>query len=103
MFKRLSRYACIAALAGAGIVAASSAANAQSSTTVNGSVNALGKTCTWTNGTATETPTTINASSINPPGGNLSCSSGVSAALENSPSVSFNDTAGTATVASLTA
>jgi hypothetical protein len=106
MFKRLARCACIAALAGAGIVAVSSAATAQSGTTVNGSVSALGKTCSWTDGTATEAPpttTTINASSINAPGGNLSCSSDVSATLENSPSVSFNDTAATATVASLTA
>jgi hypothetical protein len=107
MFKKhLSRFVGAAMLVGAGIVALSSTADAQTGTTVNGSVSALGKTCSWTNGTSTEAPpttTTIEASSINPPGGNLSCSSGVTAALDNSPSVTFNDTAGTATANQISA
>jgi hypothetical protein len=106
MFKHLPRFVSAAMLVGAGIVAMSSAAGAQTGTTVNGSVGALGKTCSWTNGTSTEVPpttTTIEASSINAPGGNLSCSSGVTAALDNNPNVSFNDTAGTATANQITA
>lgn len=106
MLKHLSRYVVLASLVGAGVLGLTNVAQAQSATTVNGSVSALGKTCSWTNGTATEAPpttTTIEASSINPPGGNLSCSSGVRATLDNNPSVSFNDTAGTATANQITA
>lgn len=106
MFKHLSRFVGFAMLVGAGFLALANTANAQTGTVVNGSVSALGKTCSWTNGTATEAPpttTTIEANTINPPGGNLSCSSGVTATLDNNPSVSFNDTAGTATVLQITA
>jgi hypothetical protein len=106
MFKHVIRYVGAAALVGAGVVALSTTAGAQTGTTVNGSVSALGKTCSWTDGTSTETPpttTTIDASSINAPGGNLGCSSGVTATLNNSPSVSFNDTAGTATANEISA
>jgi hypothetical protein len=106
MFKQLTRYVGAAMLVCAGILVLSSEAHASSGDVVNGSVGALGKTCSWTNGTSTEAPpntTTIEASSINPPGGNLKCSSGVTATLDNSPSVSFNDTAGTATAGQITA
>ena len=108
MFKRLFCHAGIATLVGAGaaLVALPSVAQAQSGTVVNGSVSALGKTCSWTNGMATGAPpttTTIEANTINTPGGNLSCSSGVTASLDNNPSVSFNDSAGTATANQITA
>jgi hypothetical protein len=58
--------------------------------------------CSWTNGTYTGGPPpttlTINRSSINPPGGNVSCTGADSVTLNNDPVVVFNDANGTATV-----
>src|SRR5258708_39367259 len=76
------------------------ATNALAANLVDGSVTASGQTCSWTNGSTTADPPsalTINAPSINPPGGNLSCSGSAHATLNNSPNVTFNDTSGTAT------
>lgn len=78
-------------------VGAIAATSAWASDLVDGSVSASGDSCSWTNGTTTADPPsalTIEASSIN---GNLTCSSGVSATLNNNPDLTFDDSAGTAT------
>jgi hypothetical protein len=82
------------------------AANASAANLVDGSISALGNTCSWTNGkTSANPPTTltVDRNSINKPGGNLSCTGGVTAVLNNDPSVTFNDGAGTATANSIDA
>lgn len=77
--------------------------NAFAANLVDGSISALDRTCSWTNGATSADPPsalTIDRNSIN---GQLTCSSGVSATLENNPNVSFDDAAGTATADSVDA
>ena len=62
---------------------------------VDGSLAAGDKSCSWTNGTTSDTAPndlTVNHDSIN---SGLSCS-GISASLNNDPAVTFDDAAGTA-------
>ncbi len=71
-------------------------ANAFAANLVDGSVTASGHTCSWTNGSTSADPPsalTIDHNSVN---ASLSCS-GASGQLNNDPSVTFDDTAGTAT------
>lgn len=72
---------------------------------VDGSITVPDRTmCTWTNGSTSADPPstlTISRSSINSPGGNLSCTNGYAVALVNDPVASFDDAAGTSTVAQL--
>lgn len=68
---------------------------------VDGSISAEGNTCSWTNGVTSDVPPntlSIDRSTINAPGGNLTCTDGVTATLNNNPSVTFDDAGGTATV-----
>ncbi|MEU8890622.1 hypothetical protein [Streptomyces sp. NPDC048442] len=70
---------------------------------VDGSIGAGDKSCSWTGGATSATAPnalTVDRSTINSPGGNLSCS-GLSAALNNDPAVTFDDGAGTATADAL--
>lgn len=65
---------------------------------VDGTIGAGDKSCSWTGGVTSDTAPnslTVDRSTINTPGGNLSCS-GISAALNNDPAVTFDDGAGTA-------
>jgi hypothetical protein len=82
-------------------LSAFSASNAAAANLVDGSIGADDSSCSWTNGTTSADPPstlTIENSSINSPGGNLSCSGDISSAtLNNDPTVTFNDAAGTAT------
>jgi hypothetical protein len=67
---------------------------------VDGSITAGGSACSWTNATASATPPstlTIDRATVNKPGGNLQCSDGTPVTLNNSPTVTFDDTAATAT------
>lgn len=60
--------------------------------------------CTWTNGSTTAnppSPLSILRSSINPTGGNLTCTNGYAVRLLNDPSATFDDAAGTSTIATL--
>lgn len=66
---------------------------------VDGSIGTGTSSCSWTNGVTSDTAPntlTVDRSTVNTPGGNLSCS-GISGVLNNDPTVSFNDAAGTAT------
>ncbi|NGO72154.1 hypothetical protein [Streptomyces boncukensis] len=66
---------------------------------IDGTIGAEGRSCTWTDGVTSDTAPndlTVDRSTINTPGGNLSCQD-VEATLNNDPTVSFDDNAGTAT------
>lgn len=66
---------------------------------VDGSITAGSVVCSWTNGQTNATPPstlTIDRTTINSPGGNLQCG-GTTVTLNNSPTVTFNDTNATAT------
>lgn len=67
---------------------------------VDGSITAEGDTCSWTDGSTSDNPPntlTVDRSTINAPGGNLTCTGGISATLNNDPTVTFDDANGTAT------
>lgn len=67
---------------------------------VDGTISADGKSCSWTDGVTSDSAPnalTVDRSTINPSGGNLSCTSGTTASLNNDPSVTFDDTNGTNT------
>lgn len=87
----------LSALAVTGL-ASSPAVAAQGS--VDGTITAEGKSCSWTDGATSDTPPntlTVDRSTINSPGGNLSCTGDTTATLNNDPTVTFDDAAGTAT------
>lgn len=68
---------------------------------IDGSITAMDYTCSWTDGVTSDVPPnqlTIDRTTINPDGGNLSCSGDVTATLNNDPAVTFDDAAGTSTV-----
>lgn len=67
---------------------------------VDGTITAEGQSCSWTDGATSDTPPntlTVDRSTVNAPGGNLSCTGGTTAALNNDPTVTFDDAGGTAT------
>lgn len=91
---------CVTALAVAVTAGASTAASAlgpAASQQVDGVITAAGSTCTWTDATASADPpatATIDAGTVN---SSLSCSGDASATLNNNPTLTFDDAAGTAT------
>ena len=61
---------------------------------VDGSITVAGSTCTWTNATTSDVPPntlTIDHTTLTP-----SCTGSINASLTNDPTVTFDDTAGTA-------
>ncbi|MEV6166202.1 hypothetical protein AB0L71_30660 [Streptomyces sp. NPDC052052] len=94
------KLSCVTALVVAVIAGASTAASAlgpEASQQVDGVITASGSTCTWTDATASADPPaalTIDRSTVN---SSLSCSGGASATLNNNPTLTFDDAAGTAT------
>ena len=85
-------------LVGLALIAASlggTAVAAQAATgSVDGSITSGSTTCSWTNATTSDVPPntlTIDHTTIHP-----SCNGGATASLTNDPTVSFNDSAGTA-------
>ncbi|MFJ7158709.1 hypothetical protein ACIQUQ_27725 [Streptomyces sp. NPDC101118] len=100
--RRISELSCVTALIIAATAGASTAATALGPTAsqlVDGVIVVAGNTCTWTNAkTSANPPSTlsIDRNTINKPGGNLSCSGGITATLNNNPNVTFDDAAGTA-------
>ncbi|MFB4319833.1 hypothetical protein [Actinomadura sp. 21ATH] len=94
-----SMLAGLAALvAAAGLAAAP--AHAAAPGLVDGSVSAMGTNCSWTNATTSDTPPntlTVDHTTIS-----ATCDGGVTVAISQSPTVTFNDAAGTATSPSIT-
>ncbi|XVQ11450.1 hypothetical protein ACQP1W_02400 [Spirillospora sp. CA-255316] len=87
----------LSVIAAAGLVAAP--AHAAAPGQVDGTVSAAGATCSWTGATTSDTPPntlTIDHTTISP-----SCSGGVTVTLSSSPTVTFNDAAGTASASQI--
>ncbi|WLQ36963.1 hypothetical protein P8A18_27595 [Streptomyces castrisilvae] len=89
---------CVTALAALVTAGASTAASAgpAASQLVDGVITAAGSTCTWTGAAADADPPaalTIDNGTVN---SSLSCTGGASATLNNSPTLTFDDAAGTA-------
>ncbi|MCH0540810.1 hypothetical protein I3F58_14775 [Streptomyces sp. MUM 203J] len=65
----------------------------------DGRIVVQGTTCTWTDAATSAGPPdtlTVDRSTVNRPGGNLSCDGSISATLDNDPVFTFDDAAGTA-------
>lgn len=65
---------------------------------VDGSITAMGNTCSWTKANTSDVPPnklTIDGATVN---SSLNCTGGVTAKLNNSPTVTFDDAGGKATV-----
>lgn len=66
---------------------------------VDGSLSVAGSTCSWTNATTSDVPPntlTVDHTTVSP-----SCDGSISASLTNDPTVTFDDTAGTASSAEI--
>ncbi|MGW7459675.1 hypothetical protein [Streptomyces sp. NPDC054797] len=66
---------------------------------VDGVIVVAGNSCSWTNASTSSAPPnalTVNRTTINAPGGNLACSGGIVATLNNDPAFTFDDAAATA-------
>ncbi|MFJ6795113.1 hypothetical protein [Streptomyces sp. NPDC091268] len=98
----LSRLVGATAVAAAVIIGGSTAAAAlgpSADQRVDGSMLVAGNTCSWTNARSSANPPTaltVDRTSINAPGGNLACSGGITATLNNNPAFTFDDAAGLA-------
>ncbi|WP_407836314.1 hypothetical protein ACE1OC_07420 [Streptomyces sp. DSM 116496] len=99
---KFSTWSGVTALAAALVVGGSTAALALGPTAdqrVDGVIVVSGNTCSWTNARTSANPPsalTVDRTSINPPGGNLTCSGGITATLNNNPAFTFDDANGTA-------
>ncbi|MFJ4776158.1 hypothetical protein [Streptomyces sp. NPDC088762] len=100
--KKFSTWPGVTALAAALVVGGSTAAVALGPTAdqrVDGVIVVAGNTCTWSNARTSASPPsalTVDRTSINAPGGNLACSGGITATLNNDPAFTFDDAGGTA-------
>ncbi|SCL28981.1 hypothetical protein [Micromonospora inyonensis] len=94
------RHRKLTALAALAVIFAGAQPAHAASNLVDGSITAAGAVCSWTNGRTSANPPrtlTIDRASINPPGGNLRCGDGTAVTLNNSPTVTFNDSNATGT------
>lgn len=83
-------------LVGLSVVAASFAGTAAYAATglVDGSITVGSSTCSWTNATTSDVPP--NTLTVDHTTVHTTCSGSITANLTNNPTVTFNDTAGTA-------
>jgi hypothetical protein len=91
----------LAMLHAAGAIDALPAPTAEEGGFVDGSITALGETCSWTDGTTNARPPAtldIDAASVVPPGGNGTCTTGDLLQIDLASTVTFDDAAGTATL-----
>ncbi|MET9882043.1 hypothetical protein ABZZ20_02595 [Streptomyces sp. NPDC006430] len=99
---RISTWPGVTALAAAVLVAGATTATALGPTAdqrLDGVIVVAGNTCTWTNAHTSANPPdalSVDRTTINTPGGNLSCSGGITATLNNDPAFTFDDAAGVA-------
>ncbi|MER7764892.1 hypothetical protein [Streptomyces sp. NPDC097619] len=66
---------------------------------LDGTILVSGSTCTWTGASTSALPPgalSVDRTTVNRPGGNLSCTGGITATLDNNPVFTFDDAAGTA-------
>ncbi|MFC4335232.1 hypothetical protein [Salininema proteolyticum] len=100
--RRTAKLVAVAATAAAmaGWSAAAGAAETLADQKVDGTIIVGDSTCTWSDADTSANPPdslTIDRDSVNPPGGNLTCSGDITATLNNDPAMDFDDAAGTAT------
>ncbi|MFJ3910698.1 hypothetical protein [Streptomyces vinaceus] len=99
---KISTWPGAAVLAATVIVGAATSATALGPTAdqqLDGVIVVAGNTCTWTNARTSANPPsalTVDRTTINTPGGNLGCSGGITASLNNNPAFTFDDAAGVA-------
>ncbi|MET9962491.1 hypothetical protein ABZ128_26080 [Streptomyces sp. NPDC006326] len=99
---RISTWPGTAALTTALVIGGATSALALGPTAdqrLDGVIVVAGNTCTWTGARTSANPPsalTVDRTTINAPGGNLSCNGGITATLNNNPAFTFDDTAGTA-------
>ncbi|MGW6569523.1 hypothetical protein [Streptomyces sp. NPDC054975] len=96
----LTGLAALVIAVGIGVPTSAYANGAVAEAKVDGVIVVSGNTCSWTNAGASANPPsalTVDRSTINKPGGNLTCGGGITASLNNNPTFTFDDTAGTAT------
>ncbi|GHE37887.1 hypothetical protein CP980_30605 [Streptomyces vinaceus] len=99
---KISTWPGAAVLAATVIVGAATSATALGPTAdqqLDGVIVVAGNTCTWTNARTSANPPsalTVDRTTINTPGGNLGCSGGITASLNNNPAFTFDDAAGLA-------
>ncbi|MFK0234919.1 hypothetical protein [Streptomyces vinaceus] len=99
---KISTWPGAAVLAATVIVGAATSATALGRTAdqqLDGVIVVAGNTCTWTNARTSANPPsalTVDRTTINAPGGNLGCSGGITASLNNDPAFTFDDAAGVA-------
>ncbi|MFF5703524.1 hypothetical protein ACFY7H_13595 [Streptomyces sp. NPDC012794] len=89
--------AALALAATAGSVTSAAAFGPTAEQKVDGVIVVAGNTCTWTNARTSANPPsalTVDRTTINRPGGNLTCDGGITATLNNNPAFTF-DAAGT--------
>ena len=82
------------AVAGSVLLAVPAYAATAATGQVDGNITVSGSSCSWTNATTSDVPPntlTIDHTTVQP-----SCSGSISASLTNDPTVTFDDTAGTA-------
>ncbi|MEV0411474.1 hypothetical protein AB0I68_11890 [Streptomyces sp. NPDC050448] len=100
---KISTWPGVTALAAAVIVGGATSATALGPTAdqrLDGVIVVAGNTCTWTNAhTSADPPSalSVDRTTINTPGGSLSCNGGITATLNNNPAFTFDDAAGLAT------
>ncbi|MFG2291962.1 hypothetical protein [Streptomyces sp. NPDC048603] len=96
---RMSGVTALVAVLFAGGTATAAHAGPAAEQRLDGSIVVAGQTCTWTNARTSANPPaalTVDRTSINAPGGNLACTGGITASLNNDPAFTFDDAAGTA-------
>lgn len=99
---RIPTWPGTAALAAALLVSGAAPALALGPTAdqrLDGVIAVAGNTCTWTGARTSANPPstlTVDRTTINAPGGNLGCGGGITATLNNDPSFTFDEAAGTA-------
>ncbi|MFB6811880.1 MULTISPECIES: hypothetical protein [unclassified Streptomyces] len=99
---KISTWPGVTALAAAVIVGGATSATALGPTAdqrLDGVIVVAGNTCTWTNAhTSADPPSalSVDRTTINTPGGNLSCNGSITATLNNNPAFTFDDAAGLA-------
>ncbi|WP_262387115.1 hypothetical protein [Streptomyces sp. TRM49041] len=96
---RLAGTAGLVVAVAVGTTTAATALGPTAEQKVDGVIAVTGNNCSWTDGAASTDPPntlTVDRSTINTPGGNLSCDGSITASLNNDPVFTFDDAAGTA-------
>ncbi|MCX4539538.1 hypothetical protein [Streptomyces sp. NBC_01565] len=99
---KISRLPGVSALVAAAVLGGATTASALGPTAeqrLDGTIVVAGNTCGWSNARTSADPPnalSVDRTTINAPGGNLSCAGGITATLNNNPAFTFDDTAGTA-------